>query len=146
MRRAAEVAQIVAEAGMLAIVALISPFRVDRLRAADRCREHGIPFAEVYVNASLSECERRDPKLLYRRARAGEIDSFTGITSPYEPPFAPALELRTDRETVEQSLSRLMPLTVSLIAEAAPSALSHQTNAPILRVEPRRETSSYLAR
>ena len=75
--------------------------------AAERARERGIPFAEVYVNAPLAECERRDPKQLYKKARAGQIPQFTGIDSPYETPLAPDLELRTDREPVSESMEKL---------------------------------------
>jgi len=67
------------------------------------------------VNAPFAECERRDPKELYAYARAGKIVHFTGIDSPYEPPLAPALELRTDRETVEQSVNKLLALVLELI-------------------------------
>jgi adenylylsulfate kinase-like enzyme len=77
----------------------------------------GVPFAEVFVNAPLAECERRDPKQLYQRARAGEIPKFTGIDSPYEPPLAPALELRTDLDPVEQSLEKLFVLAAGLARE-----------------------------
>ena len=68
----------------------------------------------MFVNAPLAECERRDPKQLYKRARAGEIPKFTGIDSPYEPPTAPALEVRTDLESVEQSLEKLTTLALGL--------------------------------
>jgi bifunctional enzyme CysN/CysC len=114
MRRAAEAALLLAETGAVVIAALISPFRSDRRLAADRCRERGVPFAEVYVNAPLAECERRDPKRLYEKARAGLIPAFTGITSPYEPPLSPDLELRTDQETIEQSVEKLVQLSLSL--------------------------------
>ena len=114
IRRAAEAAVLVAESGAIVIVALISPFRADRAHAAERAAARGIPFAEVYVNAPLAECERRDPKHLYARVRAGEIPQFTGITSPYEAPLVPALELRTDQETVDQSVAKLAALAMSL--------------------------------
>ncbi len=114
MRRAAEAALLIAESGAVVITALISPFRVDRQLAAELCRDRGIPFAEVFVNAPLAECERRDPKHLYARARAGEIFSFTGISSPYEPPKSATLELPTDRESVDQSLEKLTALVLSL--------------------------------
>jgi adenylyl-sulfate kinase len=113
-RRAAESALLLAEAGVVVISAFISPFRADRAFAAERAQKRGIPFAEVYVNASLAECERRDPKGLYKRARAGQIRSFTGIDSPYESPLSPTLELRTDLESVSQSLEKLTALAVSL--------------------------------
>jgi bifunctional enzyme CysN/CysC len=114
MRRAAETALLLARTGAVVITALISPFREDRSLAAELCRKHDIPFAEVFVNAPLAECERRDPKQLYQRARAGKIPSFTGIDSPYEAPLAPDLELRTDRESVEQSIEKLSRLVLSL--------------------------------
>ncbi|HVU35989.1 MAG TPA: adenylyl-sulfate kinase [Opitutaceae bacterium] len=124
IRRAAEAALLIAESGVVVITALISPYRADRQLAAERCQARGVPFAEIYVNASLAECERRDPKHLYRRARAGEIPAFTGLTSPYEPPLAPTLELHTDRESVAQSLEQLAGLTIRLVRPetAAPSA------------------------
>jgi len=114
LRRAVELSFHLADAGVVVIAALISPFRADRAMAAERARERGTPFAEVFVNASLAECERRDPKQLYQRARAGKIPSFTGIDSPYEPPLAPDLELRTDHESVEQSLDSLVALAQKL--------------------------------
>ena len=114
LRRAIELALHLADAGVVVIAALISPFRADRAMAAKRAAERGVPFAEVFINAPLDECERRDPKQLYQRARAGHIPSFTGIDSPYEAPLAPDLELRTDRESVEQSIERLSRLVLSL--------------------------------
>ncbi len=117
IRRAAEAALLLADAGAVVITALISPFRADRQLVAELCGVRGVPFAEVFVNAPLAECERRDVKQLYARARAGQIPRFTGIDSPYEPPLAPALELRTDLEPVEQSLEKLFVLATSLAHE-----------------------------
>jgi adenylylsulfate kinase-like enzyme len=77
-----------------------------------------VPFAEVFINAPLAECERRDPKNLYKRARAGQIPQFTGIDSPYEAPLAPDLELRTDQEPVEESIERLAEMALSLARPA----------------------------
>jgi bifunctional enzyme CysN/CysC len=114
VRRAGESALLLAETGVVVVTALISPFRADRLHIARRAGERGIAFAEVYVNAPLAECERRDPKLLYQKARAGLIPAFTGIDSPYEPPLTPTLELLTDRETPEQSLAKLAQLALAL--------------------------------
>lgn len=128
IRRAAEAALLIAEAGAIVITALISPFRSDRQLAAERCEARGVPFAEVFVNAPLAECERRDVKQLYRRARAGEIPAFTGITSPYEPPLAPALELRTDRETIEESVAKLSALVLGI---ARPKAWDGNAGADI---------------
>ena len=114
VRRVAEHAMLLAEEGVVVLVALISPFRAGRQRAAENGRARGIRFVEVYVNAPLEECERRDPKGLYRRARRGEIAVFTGVDSAYEPPLNPALELRTDRETIEQSVARVTALAIDL--------------------------------
>lgn len=122
IRRAAEAALLLAEAGAVVVTALISPFREDRQHIVNRCQVRGVAFAEVFVNAPLAECERRDPKHLYQRARAGQIPAFTGIDSPYEPPLAPTLELRTDRETVEQSVEKLTALALRLARPAASAA------------------------
>jgi len=100
------------------IAALISPFRADRALAAERAKERGVPFVEVFVNAPLAECERRDPKQLYKKARAGQIPQFTGIDSPYEAPLSPDLEIRTDRETVSDSVERLTQMALSLARPA----------------------------
>ena len=114
LRRATELAIHLADAGVVVIAALISPFRADRAMAAERAKERGVPFAEVFVNASLAECEKRDPKQLYQKARAGQIPHFTGIDSPYEAPLAPDLELRTDKQSVSDSIERLTQLTLGL--------------------------------
>jgi bifunctional enzyme CysN/CysC len=127
IRRATELALHLADVGAVVIVALIAPYRSDRNAAAARAKEKGISFAEVFVNAPLSVCETRDPKNLYKRARAGEIASFTGIDSPYESPLAPALELRTDLESVGQSIEKLTTLALKLagafpLTRGAPAA------------------------
>ena len=118
LRRAAELAIHLADAGVVVIAALISPFRSDRALAAERAKERGVPFAEVFVNAPLAECERRDPKQLYQKARAGKIPQFTGIDSPYEAPLAPDLELRTDKLTVPEAIERLTQLALGLAQPA----------------------------
>ena len=114
IRRAAEAAKLLAEAGLVVITALISPFRKDRLAAAAICRQSGIPFAEIYVSTPLEVCEKRDPKGLYVKARAGEIKGFTGIDSPYEPPEKPTLNLRADLLPKEESLEQLQKLALQL--------------------------------
>jgi bifunctional enzyme CysN/CysC len=114
LRRASELALHLADAGVVVIAALISPFRADRAAIAERARERGVSFAEVFVNAPLAECERRDPKQLYKRAREGQIPNFTGISSPYEAPLSPDLELRTDREPFEESVEKLTRLALGL--------------------------------
>ncbi|HAT09054.1 MAG TPA: adenylyl-sulfate kinase [Planctomycetes bacterium] len=93
IRRVAEVAQLFADAGAITIVAFISPYREDRATARELAGDR--PFLEVHIATSLTECERRDPKGLYRKARAGEIRGFTGIDDPYETPDTPELRLDT---------------------------------------------------
>jgi bifunctional enzyme CysN/CysC len=109
IRRVGEVAALFADAGFIVISAFISPYRADRARADDAVQQRGTgEFHEIYVEASLETCEGRDPKGLYRKARAGEIADFTGISAPYEPPVDPALTLHTDTESVEQCVENLL--------------------------------------
>jgi bifunctional enzyme CysN/CysC len=93
IRRAAEVARLMGEAGLIVISAFISPFRADRQMAREIASPHA--FLEIFVDTPLAECQRRDPKGLYARATAGEIPNFTGIDSPYEAPEAAELRLET---------------------------------------------------
>jgi adenylylsulfate kinase len=100
MRRVGEVARLFASAGTITLSAFISPYRADR----DKLREI-IPadeFIEIFVNASLETCEKRDPKGLYKKARAGEIQNFTGISDPYEAPTKAELVLDSDTKEVDQ--------------------------------------------
>jgi bifunctional enzyme CysN/CysC len=93
IRRVGEVARLMADAGVVALVPVISPYRADRARARAVHDEAGVPFVEVFVDTPIELCEARDPKGLYRRARAGEITGFTGIDAPYEAPEAADLRL-----------------------------------------------------
>jgi adenylylsulfate kinase len=106
IRRIAEVARLFAEAGLICIVAFISPYRADRARARSLLPTGR--FIEVYLSAPLEVCERRDPKGLYARARAGLVKEFTGVSAPYEPPLEPELELRTDILSIEECASLLI--------------------------------------
>lgn len=110
IRRAAETARLMAEAGLIVIVSLISPFRQERAMARRIAAD--IPFLEIYINTSLQVCEARDPKGLYVRARDGRIPHFTGISAPYEAPEAPDVMLPTDC-TVQQSAALLIPKLMS---------------------------------
>jgi adenylylsulfate kinase len=106
IRRIGEVAKLFTEAGVLVFASFISPYRADRdlvrsIHPAGR-------FVEVYVSASIETCESRDVKGLYRKARAGEIREFTGISAPYEAPERPELVLDTNRETAEESVRRMV--------------------------------------
>ena len=105
IRRIGEVSALFAEAGMIVISAFISPYRVDR----DRIRAaHGEYFNEVYINAPLHVCEARDTKGLYRKARAGEVKDFTGVSAPYEAPIGPELEIKSGEWTTERCLAALV--------------------------------------
>jgi len=106
IRRAGEVAALFAEAGCIAIAAFISPYREDR----DRVRRTLPPgrFVEVYVNAPLEICEKRDVKGLYAKARAGTLKEFTGVSSPYQPPLHSEVEIHTDELSVEQSVAAIL--------------------------------------
>lgn len=105
IRRAAEVAYLMNEAGLIVITALISPFSDDRAMARDIIGKDR--FIEVYVSTSTEVCEARDPKGLYRKARAGEIPEFTGVSSPYEAPLAPAMELNAESMSVRAATGKL---------------------------------------
>jgi adenylyl-sulfate kinase len=112
VRRAAEVAKLFADAGVVAVVALISPYGESRLRARQLHERAGIVFVEVYMAAQVDVCARRDPKGLYAKASSGEIGSFTGVDDPYEVPEAPEVliepgtALEKAVETVLSELSR----------------------------------------
>jgi len=105
IRRIGELAALFAEAGLVCITAFISPYQSDRERARATAGQH---FHEVYIKADLGVCEKRDPKGLYRRARTGEILDFTGISSPYEPPFAPELTVQTDVMDVTSCVANIV--------------------------------------
>ncbi|WP_423818725.1 adenylyl-sulfate kinase [Salinimicrobium sp. TIG7-5_MAKvit] len=105
-RRIAEVAKLFMDAGMVPITAFISPLREDREEAKNVIGQDN--FIEIFVNTPLEICEERDVKGLYKKARAGEIKNFTGISSPYEAPEDPAIEIRTEEETVEESVKRII--------------------------------------
>jgi bifunctional enzyme CysN/CysC len=96
VRRVAEVARLFADAGVVALVPLISPYRAARDRARRVHEVAGLPFLEVFVDTPIELCEQRDPKGLYAKARAGEIRGFTGIDDPYEAPLAPEVVLRPE--------------------------------------------------
>lgn len=108
VRRAGEAACLLAQAGAVPVVALISPYAADRDRVRARHAAQGIGFLEVFVDAPLGVLESRDPKGLYARARAGQLQGFTGIDDPYEPPARPELHLRTDRCSAEDCVNELV--------------------------------------
>ena len=108
IRRVAEVARLMAEAGLVVITAFISPYRADRRRAREIALEGKVDFYEIFVNASVEVCEQRDTKGLYKRARAGEIKEFTGISAPYEEPTEPEKTVNTGEETLAESVSSII--------------------------------------
>lgn len=108
IRRVGEVARLMAGSGLVTITAFISPYRTDRRRAREIARAGGCEFVEVFVDASLAVCERRDPKSLYKKARAGEIKEFTGIDAPYERPEAPEIVVCTDRQPAAESVAAIL--------------------------------------
>ena len=101
IRRTGEVCRLMADVGVLVLASFVSPFRADRDRVRRAHEAADMPFLEVHVDCALEEAERRDPKGLYRKARAGEIKGFTGIDQPYEAPDTPELVLHTDQADVE---------------------------------------------
>ena len=105
IRRIGEVAALFADAGLVCITAFISPFLADRALARARCKQG---FHEIHVAADLAACEARDPKGLYKKARAGQLPSFTGIGSPYEPPVHPECMISTGTEALSESLATLL--------------------------------------
>jgi bifunctional enzyme CysN/CysC len=105
IRRVGELAAVFADAGLVCITAFISPYQSDRERARATAGQH---FHEVYIKADLAVCEQRDPKGHYRRARSGEIPNFTGISSRYEPPFAPELTVQTDVMSVPTCVAKIV--------------------------------------
>ncbi len=107
VRRVAEVARLFADAGIVAIVPLISPYRAGREHARRLHDAAGLPFLEVFVDAPLDVCEARDPKGLYAKARAGDLPRFTGIDDPYEAPEHPDLVVAADQETPEAAAERI---------------------------------------
>jgi bifunctional enzyme CysN/CysC len=109
VRRTAEVAALLADAGVVALAALVSPYRADR-DAARAVHDHrGLPFVEVHVATTLADCEARDPKGLYARARAGELPGLTGVGAPYEEPEDP--ELRVDPSVpLDDAVERLLAI------------------------------------
>ena len=112
IRRIAEVAKLMNDAGLIVITAFISPLRSDREMARSIIGDE--QYREVYVSTTIEVCESRDPKGLYKKARAGLVKDFTGVSAPYETPLSPTLTLDTGVMTQEACLERLMGLAVKL--------------------------------
>ncbi|MBV9049530.1 MAG: adenylyl-sulfate kinase, partial [Solirubrobacterales bacterium] len=108
IRRVGQVARLFADSGAVAVLSLISPLAADRDGVRKAHADADLPFLEVFVDTPLEECERRDPKGLYARARTGEIKGFTGIDAPYEQPDKPELRIPTAEISVEQAVSEII--------------------------------------
>ena len=108
IRRIGEVAKLFGDAGVIALSSFISPYKADRDRVRELHESANLQFVEVFVDCSLKVAEERDPKGLYKKARAGEIKNFTGIDDPYEAPAAPEIHLHTDEMTLEQEVQAVM--------------------------------------
>ena len=106
IRRIAEVASLFVNAGIITIVSFISPFTEDRKMAESIISRE--KFIEIYIQASLEVCEQRDPKGMYKKARSGIIQDFTGISSPYEPPLFPDIIINTEELTISQSIQHII--------------------------------------
>jgi len=106
IRRIGEVAKLFVDSGLIAMTAFISPFRSDREMVRALVKEG--EFVEIFVDTPIEVCESRDPKGLYKKARAGQIKNFTGIDSPYEAPESPEITCQTAHESLEQSVDKLI--------------------------------------
>ncbi len=106
IRRIAEVANLMIDAGFVVLAAFVSPYKKDRDNIKNIVKD--VNFVEIYINTSVEECERRDVKGLYKKARAGEIKNMTGISAPYEAPENPDIEIKTEKETIEDAVKRIL--------------------------------------
>lgn len=106
IRRIAEVANLMVNAGLVTLAAFVSPYKKDRENIRTIVKD--VNFVEIYINTSVEECERRDVKGLYKKARLGEIKNMTGISAPYEAPENPDIEIKTEYESVEVAAQRII--------------------------------------
>jgi bifunctional enzyme CysN/CysC len=117
IRRVSEVAKLMADSGVVVITAFISPYRMDRRRAREIALEGNAEFVEVFIDAPLEVCEARDPKDLYKKARAGEIRGFTGIDAPYEAPEDPEIAVHTNQQTVDECIATILEYLLPRLKE-----------------------------
>ncbi|MEO6348660.1 MAG: adenylyl-sulfate kinase [Aquaticitalea sp.] len=106
IRRIAETSKLMIDAGLVVLAAFVSPYKKDRENIKRIVKD--VNFVEVYVNTSVEECERRDVKGLYKKARNGEIKNMTGISSPYEAPTHPDIEIVTEKQSVDEAVIKIM--------------------------------------
>ena len=124
VRRVAEVAHLFADAGTVALVALISPEAAGRAAARELHARAGLPFLEVWMDTPLAVCEQRDPKGLYARARRGGLDGMTGLDAPYEPPASPDVVLRSTASTVDDEVERVLEALAAAERLAQPALVA----------------------
>ena len=115
IRRIAEIANLMVDAGIVTLAAFVSPYIKDRERIKTIVGHEN--FIEIYINTSIEECERRDVKGLYKKARAGEIKNMTGISAPYEAPIHPDLEIITDNQPIETSVQTILDFIIQKLNE-----------------------------
>lgn len=108
IRRIGEVAKLFVDSGVVALSSFISPYSADRDQVRALHDEAGMPFIEIFVDCSLEAAESRDPKGLYKKARAGEIKNFTGIDDPYEAPPSPEVHLKSDEQSLEEEVDHIL--------------------------------------
>lgn len=106
IRRIAETANLMVDAGLVVLAAFVSPYKKDRENIKSIVKD--VNFVEIYVNTSIEECEKRDVKGLYKKARAGEIKNMTGISAPYEAPDNPDIEIKTENVSLEQAVKQII--------------------------------------
>ena len=106
IRRIAEVSKLMIDAGLVVLAAFVSPYKKDRDNIRKTVKD--VNFVEVFINTSLEECEKRDVKGLYKKARAGEIKNMTGISAPYESPEHPDIEIKTEQNSIEDAVNQIL--------------------------------------
>ena len=116
-RRTAHLAALISRAGVVAIVALVSPYAMDRRRARELHEQIGLDFHEVFLDTPLRVCEQRDPKGLYARARDGRLDGMTGVDAPYEPPLSPAVRVRGGETSPDEAACEILAATQIILAD-----------------------------
>ena len=125
IRRVGEVSKLFADAGVIVLSSFISPYSADRALVRQLHEEAELPFLEIFVDCTLAEAERRDPKGLYKKARAGEIKNFTGIDDPYEPPVSPEITLDTIAHSADENAERILAYLSARECRRAPDRRWH---------------------